>query len=73
MLPPLAGADKFVAPQLLEALAGSAIVTSAGKTSVKANPVSGPPELFDISKRNVLTLPGPMEAGEKALVKPTDS
>ena len=57
--------------QVVEAFAGLAIVTPVGRESVKLKLLTG--SLFaelSIVKVSELTLPGPMVAGEKALLSP---
>lgn len=70
---PLAGAMRRGAPlQVVEALAGSAMVTGPGKTgkvSVNDRPVTGVALPLVIVKVIVLTLPGPMVLGVKTLEK----
>jgi hypothetical protein len=54
---------------VVDAAAGSAIVTAAGSTSVNARPVTGKPLPLVIVKVAVETLPGPIELGVKTLLK----
>jgi len=71
IVPPPSGAVSVPPLQFVEAIAGSAIVTPAGSTSVKSNIVT-PEALPVLSMLNVsvLTLPGPIVAGENDFEKP---
>jgi hypothetical protein len=67
---PPAGAVTTPLVQVVPAAAGVAMVTPAGRTSLKARFMT-PVEcaLLLMTKVSVLTLPGPIVAGEKLLVK----
>jgi hypothetical protein len=71
MVEPPLGALKLPAEsrgQSVEAIAGSAIITAAGKASVKAILVTGVPLPLVIVNVIVLTLPGPIVSGVKTLL-----
>ena len=56
--------------QVLDALAGLAMVTPAGSVSLKARSSACSASSLVMVKISVLTLPGPMVSGLKALLKP---
>jgi hypothetical protein len=68
IVPPPLGAVS-VPPQVVEAFAGAAIVTPAGKMSVNAKSATGDPTSLAISNRSVETPPGPIVPGTKAFEK----
>lgn len=65
-MPPPSGAVKVAADpseQLVDAIAGEAIVIALGKVLVNASPDTGMPVGFVISNLRVLMLPGPIMLG----------
>lgn len=68
MVVPPSGAVSTASTQLVNALAGSAIVIPVGKVSVKARSETGSELLLVISNRSVEALPGPMVAGVNDLL-----
>ena len=71
-MPPPAGAERMdpsSVSQSVLALAGLAMFTPIGKTSVKLRLVTGKRPLLSIVNTSLLTLPGPMVLGWNSLAK----